>query len=117
MSAAPDAVWRAWTAPEAMKRWFAPSEEFSVPIADAPAARPLILEADAGLTGCNFAIRESSHSNAFSVVRWPDDEARRFWYVGPLNVGLVMGAYASHPKERADAGLIAEKPSICRKEE
>ena len=33
--APPDEVWRAWTDPGAMKRWFAPGDEFSVPIAEA----------------------------------------------------------------------------------
>jgi len=66
-----------------------------------------------GERGCDFRIRESSQSNAFSVVVWPQDEQRRFWYAGPLNVGLVIAAFASHPKERVLAGLAAEKPSIC----
>ena len=35
LKAAPAEVWRAWTDPEAMKRWFAPSDAFSVPIAEA----------------------------------------------------------------------------------
>jgi uncharacterized protein YndB with AHSA1/START domain len=35
LEAAPDRVWRAWTDPEAMKRWFAPSDAFAVPIVEA----------------------------------------------------------------------------------
>lgn len=33
-SAPRDDVFRAWTEPEALKRWFAPSDEFSTPIAE-----------------------------------------------------------------------------------
>ena len=32
---APDKVWRAWTDPQAMKQWFAPSDAFSVLLAEA----------------------------------------------------------------------------------
>jgi len=32
---APEKVWRAWTDPGAMKRWFAPSDAFSVPVVEA----------------------------------------------------------------------------------
>ena len=31
---APDKVWRAWTDPQALKRWFGPAEIVSVPIAE-----------------------------------------------------------------------------------
>ena len=35
LRSAPDRVWRAWTDPEAMKRWFAPSDAFTVPVVEA----------------------------------------------------------------------------------
>jgi len=31
LQAAPDKVWRAWTDPQALMRWFAPSDEFETP--------------------------------------------------------------------------------------
>ena len=31
----PEKVWRAWTDPQAMKQWLAPSDAFSVPLAEA----------------------------------------------------------------------------------
>ncbi len=33
-SAPREKVWEAWTTPEALKRWFCPSDEFSTPVAD-----------------------------------------------------------------------------------
>ena len=34
-SAAPEKVWRAWTDPQILKQWMAPSDAFSVPLAEA----------------------------------------------------------------------------------
>ena len=34
-AASPERVWAAWTEPESLKRWFAPGDEFLVPLAEA----------------------------------------------------------------------------------
>ena len=35
LGASPEAVWRAWTDPQALKQWMAPSDAFTVPVAEA----------------------------------------------------------------------------------
>jgi len=34
-NATPKQVWKAWTDPQALKQWFAPSDEFAVPVTEA----------------------------------------------------------------------------------
>ncbi len=35
LGASPEAVWHAWTDPQALKQWMAPSDAFTVPVAEA----------------------------------------------------------------------------------
>jgi hypothetical protein len=66
------------------------------------------------LAGCELEPREEKVSNPFSVPRYPDDEIRRHWYVGKLNVQLIREAYAGGPVESVDKRIAAELGSACK---